>query len=125
MEQAVPHNVLAKHYSERPTGPSPKWSSKQGRGPLGGKKLTVGLPLWRRIVAVALPKYALEDDRTVLPVDEAARLVTALAENAGQTARWPDAGRSVPGRAVPALPARRPGHQQEVSDGERATRPGC
>ena len=72
MNDAVPHQLRVQHYAEMVNKPTTEVVLEAARGPVGGPKMTVRRKLWDRIKAVALPRYQLEDDRTVVPVCEAA-----------------------------------------------------
>jgi hypothetical protein len=88
-EQAVPHHIRVQHYAQMMDRATTEVVLEAARGPVGGPKLTVERGLWDRIKALSLPWYELEDDRSVLPVCEAARFVTRLKENEAKTAKWP------------------------------------
>jgi hypothetical protein len=95
MEEAVPHQIRVQHYAEMVNKPTTEVVLEAARGPVGGPKLTVGRKLWDRIRSVALPRYQIEDDRTVVPVCEAAIFVAALKQNEAKTEGWSAADKEV------------------------------
>jgi len=88
MNQAVPHHIQAQHYAKMIEQPATEVVLEPGRGRVGGEKLTLDVALWGRIKDLALPRCELGDDRTVLPVVEAAIFVTALKANEAKTEGW-------------------------------------
>jgi hypothetical protein len=92
---ATPRHVLFEEVARLTDRPYTEVWLEPGRGPVNRPKLRVDRGLWDRLRQLARPTYYLEEDRSVLPVCEAARLAEGLKVALPKMAEWPEEEKEV------------------------------